>query len=140
MKKLLVLFALMCGLSAMAEAAVLFPPAGYPCTTGPQSYPSAWQGALYSNAKRTTYREIPRDLRPYTVLGKVTSSAEMKNVLLLCNWGDTTFDALKKEALKKYPDADDIVNVEIVAENFNVFIFYMKTTAVLYGTAIKYKK
>lgn len=115
--------------------------------TGIPSIPQAYDngslastigGIFYSNATRAMYRSPRVDLRNYKVLGKVTGEAVMKNFVLVVNVGDTGFEELKADALRTYPDADDIVNFDIDATHFNVFIFYIKTTVKIHGVAVKY--
>lgn len=111
-----------------------------PILTGPQHFPSSWPGIIYSNATRSMYREAKADLSKYQVLGKVETTAEMSNVLFIINWGDTSLAALKAKAFEKYPDADDIVNIELDCNSFNIIVFYMNHTVTLRGVAVKYKK
>jgi hypothetical protein len=111
-----------------------------PVQTGPQAFPSGWPGAIYSDATRAMYRESKANLAQYQVLGKVEAQSYMDNILLLINIGDTSLATLKAKALEKYPEADDIVNMEIDAHTFNVLIFFTKTTITMRGVAVKYKK
>lgn len=111
-----------------------------PVKTGPLDFPSTIPGVIYSNASRAMYREQKVDLKQYNILGKVESKAIMENVLLLCNWGDTSLGTLKRNALAQYPHADDIVNIEIDVHSFNVLLAYIKTTVTLRGIAVQFKK
>lgn len=111
-----------------------------PVQTGPQAFPSGWPGIIFSNANRAMYRESKANLAQYQVLGKVEAQAVMKNFVLLVGVGDTSLATLKAKALEKYPEADDIVNMEIDAHTFNILIIFTKTTITMRGVAVKYKK
>ena len=133
MKKLLIIsmLCIMCGTFANEIL---------PIITGPLNFPSSFPGIIFSNATRAMYRERKADLSQYQVLGKVETSADMSNVLLIINWGDTSLANLKAKALAKYPDADDIVNIELDCNSFNIVVFYINQTVTLRGVAVKYKK
>ncbi len=133
-KLLLASVLLLAGIGAFAQALNTFP-----MPWGNGNFSSTFGGVFYSNANRATFRERKVDLSQYDVIGPVKGYAEMGNVLLLVNWGDTSLGKLKAEALKNI-DADDIVNIEIDTCHFNVFVFYIKCEVHLRGIAIKYKK
>ena len=132
MKKLLVLVLTCIGLSTMASVVDL-PFIG-------QGFPSSFGGLIYSNATRAAYKEQAVDLGKFEVLGKVTVHANMENVLLIVNWGDTSLATLKAKAKNIYPQADDFVNIEIDVTHKNIFVFYMQDTVEMRAVAIKYKK
>lgn len=133
MKKLLIFFALSVVLSSFGNEIL-------PFRSGPLDFPSSFPGIIYSNASRAMYREKKSDLSQYQVLGKVKATTDMKNVLLLVNWGDTSLAALKEAALAQYPEADDIVNVEIDVRSYNILVVYIEQTVTLRGVAVKYKR
>ena len=134
MKRILVSMLLLVMLNTFAESELL------PLRTGPLNFPSAVPGIICSSATRAMYREAKVDLNQYEVLGKVQSEAEMSNVLLLFNFGDTSLATLKAKALEKYPEADDIVNIEIDCHSYNFLVIYIGQTVMLRGVAVKYKK
>ena len=74
------------------------------------------------------------------VLGKVSSTVSARNGLLLVAFGDASIEAAKKEALKKYPQADDVVNVEIDIKHEGLLCLYNTVTMYYSGLAIQYKK
>ena len=113
-------------------------PSSVPAAYHDGSLPTTLGGLFYSNATRAMYRSPRVDLSKYKVLGKVEGEAQMENFVFCVNLGDTSFHALKKDALKNYPDADDIVNFDIDAHHFNVFVFYFQTTVKIRGIAVKY--
>lgn len=132
MKKILIgLFALL-GISAMASIPEL------PFIA--QGFPSTFGGIIYSEATRAAYMQQPVDLSKYTILGRVKVHAEMENVLLLVNWGDTSMAKLRKQAKQLYPQADDFVNIEIDVTHKNIVVFYMRTVAEMRAIAVKYKR
>lgn len=110
-----------------------------PKTYGNGSLPCTVGGLIYSNSIRAMYSSPRVDLRNFIVLGKVEGRTSMKNVLFLFNFGDTGFQAMKRDALKNYPDADDIVNFDIDARQFNILIFFFETEAIIRGVAVKYR-
>lgn len=136
MKRILIAAAVVfCGSLLAAPAGI---DQGAPAAYINGSLPSTVGGIFYSDATRAMYRAPRVDLRDYVVLGKVEGTAEMKNILFFVNLGDTGFEALKKSALRAFPDADDIVNFEIDAHHFNVFLFFMQETVTIRGIAVKY--
>ncbi len=110
-----------------------------PKTNPTGGMPTMIGGVLFSKATRAVYVSSRVDLNSYKVLGKVQGSVSMWNVLALVNMGDAGWDALKKEVLKKYPEADDVVNFTVDAEYLNVFIIYMRLKVNLTGVAVKNK-
>ena len=74
------------------------------------------------------------------VLGQVEGRSTELNVLLIVAIGDGGIEAAKTDALKRYPEADDILNVEVDTNHFNVLSVFNKSTTILRGLAVKYKK
>ena len=72
-------------------------------------------------------------------LGMVRGESSSINILTLVSIGDGGIHAAKMDALNKYPQADDIINVEADNEHTSILCFYNKSTTVLRGMAIKYK-
>ena len=80
------------------------------------------------------------DLKNVTVLGPVIGKSSARNVLMLIAVGDSGIEAAKKDALSKYPDADDILNVEVDTRYSSILMLFQETTTILRGIAVKYKK
>lgn len=72
------------------------------------------------------------------VLGKVEGRSKSRNILMLLAEGDSGINAAKKDALIKYPTADDIVNIEIDTHHKSTFGLINESTTILRGIAIKY--
>ena len=104
-------------------------------------YPRPIPGLLYSEISAGgAIAEKMQSMKDVEVLGKVESQVSGTNVLMLVGDGDLSIKKAKDIALAKYPEADDIVNVEIDMKHrsvlglFNTIIMYYR------GIAIKYKK
>ena len=74
------------------------------------------------------------------VLGRVEGRAKARNVLMLIAEGDSGIAAAKRDALSKYPNADEIVNIEIDTHHKSTLGLINESTTILRGIAIKYKK
>ena len=79
-------------------------------------------------------------LKDVEVLGKVEAEATASNLLWLVSEGDVSIKKVKELALKKYPQADDIVNVEVDVKHRSVLGLSNTVTMYYRGLAIKYKK
>ena len=132
-KLMLAAVVLMAGVSVFADGDFTRPMPWFS-----ECFPSTWGGLFFSNSRRAVYRERKVDLSQYEVVGPVKGFAEMINIMMLVNFGDTSLGQLKADALKGI-DADDIVNIEIDAQHLNVFLFCIKCEAYLRGVAVKYK-
>ncbi len=135
MKKMLLSAAVLClGAICFGSETQIIQPVKY----GNGSLASTIGGLVFSDATRAMYHSPRVDLRNYKVLGKVTGEVSMRNFVLLVNLGDTGFEALKRNALRQYPDADDIVNFDIDSNHFNILFFYIRTSVRINGIAVKY--
>ena len=74
------------------------------------------------------------------VLGRVEGRAKARNVLMLIAEGDSGIAAAKRDALSKYPNADEVVNIEIDTHHKSTLGLINESTTILRGIAIKYKK
>lgn len=74
------------------------------------------------------------------VLGKVEGKATARNTLMLIAEGNCGIDAAKRDALRNYPEADDIINVEVDTHHKSTLGLINESTTILRGIAIKYKK
>ena len=95
-------------------------------------------GFLVSDMKGATMVQQRHPARKYQVLGKVKAEAQTTSYLSLVSIGDASYCTLKKAALEKYRDADDIIDIEMDFRHDNLLGLVNKVFAVLNGTAIKY--
>ncbi len=128
-------------LTLVAAAAVIFASGcagGYVNNYG---FGSTVPGAIYTNQVRGTFM-LPKleNLDGVEVLGKAHGKATSTTVLLLIALGDGGIEAAKRDALKAYPQADDILNVEIDTRYESILSLYDHSTTILNGIAVKYKK
>lgn len=79
-------------------------------------------------------------MKDVEVLGPVYASIEGANVLMLISEGDISISKAKEIALRKYPNADDVVNVEIDLQQKGVLSLFNRVIMHYRGIAIKYKK
>ena len=97
---------------------------------------------IFCDADQMTYvdHKLP-SMKGVTVLGKVEAKRTIVSVLSCFTVGDTSMETLKSEALQAYPEADDIVNMEIDTHVLGVFFVAYKQVAVtLHGIAVRYNK
>jgi hypothetical protein len=79
-------------------------------------------------------------MKDVVVLGPVASSVSCSNILLLLSAGDVSIAKAKELAVQRYPDADDVVNVEIDCQHYGLLSIFNTVTMYYRGIAIKYKK
>lgn len=97
---------------------------------------------IFCDASQMTYvdHKLP-SLDGVTVLGKAEARRSIVSVLGCFTGGDTSMDALKAEALAAYPEADDIVNLEIDTHVVGVFfVAYKQVLVTMRGLAVKYNR
>ena len=113
-------------------------PTNYVISSG---FPSTMPAEIITMQSRGGFM-IPKmqSMKDVEVLGKVTGSACTQTIVLVFAFGDSSIAALKADALKKYPQADDIVNVEIDSSHIGVLGIYNKNTVTLTGIAVKYRR
>ena len=136
MKKLIILF---CGIIAavtMTGCASLI--SGYAQGGG---YPRTLPGMLIADQSAGgALGNKLASMRDLDVLGPVESQVSGTNVLMLFSEGDLSIGRAKEIALKKYPQADDVVNVEIDMHHRGILGLFNTVTMYYRGIAIKYKK
>ena len=95
---------------------------------------------IYCNTHQMTF--VGNRIAPsqgITVLGDVSASGELMTVLGVVTIGDTSLQTLKEQALRKYPNADDIVNIEVDNHVFGILgCVYKKVVVTLRGKAVRY--
>ena len=135
MKKCLLLGAC-CAVVALLSGCALV--SGYSLAGG---YPGTLPGLIVSDQTRGgTILPKVESMKDMEVLGPVSSKVSATNVLLMFSNGDASIGAAKKAALGKYPNADDVVNVETDMQHFGIISIVNVVTLHYRGIAIKYKK
>lgn len=74
------------------------------------------------------------------ILGKVEGRAKARNILMILAEGDCGIFAAKRDALAKYPAADEIVNIEVDTHHKSTFGLINESTTILRGIAVRYIK
>ena len=105
-----------------------------------EGYPAVPPATIFSETTRGTYM-MPKfeTLDAVEVLGPVEGRASMENVLFIIATGDASIGAAKRDALRMYKDADDIINVEVDGYHKSILGLFNTSTTILRGYAIKYK-
>ena len=104
-------------------------------------FPRTLPGSIAANQKSAGYIAPKMEsMKDVEVLGKVSSEVEARQIIMLISLGDVSIAKAKEEALKKYPQADDVVNIEIDMRHESVLGLYNSVTMYFSGIAIKYKK
>ena len=104
-------------------------------------FPRTMPGALI--AEQSCGNFIGNKLQSFKdveVLGSVSSEVSGANLLLLISEGDISIAKAKEIALQRYPQADDVVNVEIDTKHRGVLGLFNTVTMYYRGIAIKYKR
>ena len=104
-------------------------------------FPAVPPAGIFSETTRGTFM-APKfeNLDGVEVLGEAEGRASMENVLFIIATGDASISAAKKDALRMYKDADDIINVEVDAYHKSILGLFNTSTTIMRGYAIKYKK
>ena len=106
MKKCLVLGA-MCVFAALMSGCT----GTYMNNLGFSSTPAG--GFLVADIKGAIMVQPRHPARKFQILGKVKSEAKATGYLNVVTIGDVSYQTLKKAALEKYRDADDIIDIEL---------------------------
>ena len=104
-------------------------------------FPRTLPGVLVAEQKSGGYI-APKmtSMKDVEVLGPVYATVEGMEIFLLVSEGDISIAKAKEIALRQYPQADDVVNVEIDIEHKS--LLSIKNSVIMHyrGIAIKYKK
>lgn len=120
-----------------AVAAVLSGCAGtYGSNMGFSATPAG--GFLVADVRGALMVQQRHPSRKFQILGKVKSESKATGYIGLVTIGDVSYQTLKKAALEKYRDADDIIDVELDFAEDNLLCLINKVYVTLNGTAIKY--
>lgn len=101
-----------------------------------------FQVGIYCNTHQMTFiGNRTASFRDVIVLGDVSASGEIMTVLGLVTIGDTSLRSLKEKALRMYPGADDIINIEIDNHVFGILgCVYKRVVVTLRGKAVRYTR
>ncbi len=136
MKKIQMLFV---GITSMVIVAVISGCA--PGYIAQNSFPATPPALIYANTEHTGYiAPKVQNFDKMEILGDVQGSSIATNVLLLVAEGNSSVENAKKDALKRYPNADDIVNMEVTVHHTSILSLFTTLTTKVTGKAIKYKK
>ena len=105
---------------------------------GHNGFATAPGGFIVSDMKGGTLIQDRHPARKFKVLGKVKAEAVTTSYLNLVSIGDASYQSMKKAALEKYRDADDIIDVELDFRHDNILGIINKVFVNLNGTAVKY--
>lgn len=101
---------------------------------------STTSGIIFSNQTHGGFMlRKAETLAGVEVLGEVKGESSCINIIGLVAVGDSGIQAAKENALAGR-NADDIINVEVDTNYFTVLGVYSRTTTILRGIAVKYKK
>lgn len=131
MKKLFVMGAL-CVVAAVLSGCA----ATYGSNMGFSATPTG--GFIVADVKGALLVQQRHPSRKFQILGKVKSEGKATGYLGLVTIGDVSYQTLKKAALEKYRDADDIIDIEMDFADDNLLGLINKVYVTLNGTAIKY--
>ena len=97
---------------------------------------------VYCDTRQMTFiGNRTASFREMSVLGDVKATGEIMTVLCVVTIGDASLQKLKEEALRQYPGADDIVNIEVDNHVFGILGCVSKKVVVtLRGKAVRYDK
>ena len=102
---------------------------------------STMPGVIYSDTTRGSFI-LPKaeSMKDVEVLGPVRGTSSMTNILLITAFGDAGIEEAKRNALMAYPEADDILNIEVDTKHDSILEVFNTSTTILRGIAVKYKK
>ncbi|MBR1948819.1 MAG: hypothetical protein IKA22_03885 [Lentisphaeria bacterium] len=104
-------------------------------------FPRTLPGSIAANQKSGGYIAPKMEsMKDVEMLGRVSSELEARQILMIISLGDISIATAKQQALQKYPQADDIVNIEIDVRHESLLGLYNTVTMYFNGIAIKYKK
>ena len=77
--------------------------------------------------------------KDYEILGPVSLSGTIHNVLGFIQWGGFGYNDILNKARELYPEADAVINVTQDVRSFNVIFIYNNFGMDFSGLAIRYK-
>lgn len=133
MKKLLALAVAACGLAVFCTGCA----SGYGVVNG---YGGPYPGLIFSETISGSHTEPTFEYmkRPYEVLGHAEGEAEAINVLFVYAGGDSSCGMAESNALRKFKDADALINRTFSVKHFSVLSLFNRVTNRVSGDAIRY--
>ncbi len=104
-------------------------------------YAAAYPSVIYTNEIHPAHiANKVTNLDGFEVLGQVNGTASAVNTLFIVTAGDTGIAKAKANALKHYPSAHDIINMEVDTEIHSILGLFTSVTTHVSGWAVKYKQ
>ena len=104
-------------------------------------FPTVLPGVMISSNTHGGYiAPKMQSMKDVVVLGPASAEVSSTNTLLLISAGDTSIAKAKGIAMRQYPTADDIVNVEIDVKHTGVLGLFNTVTMYYKGIAVRYVK
>ncbi len=104
-------------------------------------FPRTLPGILWADQTSGGYIAPKMEsMKDVEILGPVESTVECAETLMLVSDGDASISRAKRLALVKYPQADDVVNVEIDIQHKGALSLRNVVVMHYRGIAIKYKR
>lgn len=105
------------------------------------SFSAIAPGAIYTNTTHPSY-VAPKveNFDKMEIMGYASGEATSVNILYLVAAGDNGIARAKADALKRFPGADDLVNIEVETKYHSILGIYNSVTTYVYGRAVRYKK
>lgn len=117
-------------------AGVLAAAAGSGCAIVPE-YALVYTDVNSSAWHNPHPQEVELSAKPYELLGRVSSSGEIRNFLGLVAVGDNGIAQLYQRALDKLPGANMLVDVRVDHHTRRVLGFYVHRVTTLEGMAVR---
>jgi len=129
---------IICVVAILVLGALLSGCAGYGYGNG---FAYAGPGSLFTDAYYGGYIQPKAEsLKDVEVLGPVKGVSKTTSILGWLSTGDGSILAAKADALRNYPNADDILNIEVDSKVHSILGIISDVELHLRGIAIKYKK
>ncbi|MBE6374894.1 MAG: hypothetical protein E7050_00355 [Lentisphaerae bacterium] len=104
-------------------------------------FPRTLPGVLFADQTSGGYIAPKMEsMKDVIILGPVEATVECSELFLLVSEGNASIGKAKKLALNQYPQADDVVNVEIDVQHKSVLSILNRVIMHYRGIAIKYKR
>lgn len=105
------------------------------------SFGAPYPGAIYSHVTAASFiGNKLENTNGVEILGDAYGTASASDYLTIVSAGNCGIAAAKEDALKRFPGADDIVNIEVETRHISVLSVFTTITTIVRGKAIKYKK
>jgi len=125
-------------LGAVCAMAFLMSGCGGILITTRDGFSTAGPGGLVSDMKGGLFTQPRNPNRKFKVLGKVSAEALTTSYIGLVSVGDASCRTLKRTAMEKYREADDVIDIDLDFRHDNILGIINKVFVTMNGTAIKY--